>query len=319
MSNREIAVAAAVIEKPDGSYLLAQRPPGKVYAGYWEFPGGKVESGEPVQRALARELDEELGLKVSLAYPWITRIHAYPHGTVRLHFHRVVGWSGEPHPHEGQTLAWHRCGEAELQPMLPANAPVLKALSLPTVCGITRAGDVGVRRALEELDAAIRGGLRLVQVREKALPAPDRLVFAGEVVRRMHAAGGLVLINEDAQLAHQAGADGIHLTSGALMSATRRPDFAWCGGSCHNEAELAKAVELGLDLALMGPLHPTPTHPGSQGLGWARFASLVRDCPLPVFALGGVAPGDLHDARGHGAHGIAMIRGAWNPAQGSPG
>jgi len=311
VSAREIAVAAAVIERPDGSYLLAQRPPGKVYAGYWEFPGGKVEPGEPLQAALARELDEELGVKVQRAYPWITRVHTYPHGTVRLHFHRVVDWRGEPHPHEGQTLAWHRSGAAELQPMLPANAPVLKALSLPTACAITRAAEVGIARALDDLDAAIGAGLRLVQVREKTLSAPDRTSFAAEVVRRMHAAGGMVLINDDAGLAREVAADGIHLSAGSLMSASRRPGFAWCGASCHDEAELAKAVELGLDLVLLGPVRATPTHPGRAGFGWDRFRSIAGNSPLPVFALGGLASGDLHEARVHGAHGVAMIRGAW--------
>src|SRR5678816_2661152 len=79
--NDAIEVAAAVIQRPDGAFLLAQRPPGKVYAGYWEFPGGKAEPGEPAAQALSRELHEELGIEVETAYPWITRVFTYPHGT----------------------------------------------------------------------------------------------------------------------------------------------------------------------------------------------------------------------------------------------
>ena len=90
-----IEVVAAVIERPDGAFLLAQRPPGKVYAGYWEFPGGKVEPGEAAHDALARELHEELGIEVEQAYPWITREYVYPHGHVRLNFFRVRAWRGE--------------------------------------------------------------------------------------------------------------------------------------------------------------------------------------------------------------------------------
>src|SRR5205814_4180776 len=101
-----IDVAAAVIERPDGCFLLAQRPTGKVYAGYWEFPGGKVEAGEPAERALARELHEELGIEVRASYPWITREYVYPHGHVRLNFFRVLEWLGEPHPRENQAIAW---------------------------------------------------------------------------------------------------------------------------------------------------------------------------------------------------------------------
>ncbi len=101
-----IEVSAAVLQRPDGSFLLAQRPPGKIWAGYWEFPGGKIEFGETPLHALKRELHEELGIEVVTAYPWITRVFAYPHAMVRLNFFRVTEWRGELHPHEGQAFAW---------------------------------------------------------------------------------------------------------------------------------------------------------------------------------------------------------------------
>lgn len=311
VSEREIAVAAAVIEHPDGRFLLARRPEGKVYSGYWEFPGGKVEPGESVAHALKRELREELGVEVLAAYPWITRIHRYPHGTVRLHFHRVVEWRGEPRPHEGQTLAWQRHGALDASPMLPANAPVLKALSLPIICGITHAWEVGTGRATGELKMAIQDGLRLVQIRECALPESEREKFAAEVVCQMHAAGGIVLLNGDQDLAKRIGADGVHLPASALMAATARPQAVWCGASCHDERELARAAELGMDFVLLGPVQETPTHPGKAGIGWERFAALSQGYPLPVFALGGLQARDLRTARSRGAHGIAMIRGTW--------
>ena len=311
MSEREIAVAAAVIEHPDGRFLLAQRPEGKVYAGYWEFPGGKVEPGESVAHALKRELREELGVEVRAAYPWITRTHKYPHGTVRLHFHRVVDWSGVPHPHEGQTLAWQRHGALDVAPMLPANAPILKALSLPVVCGITHAWEVGIPRATREVKAAIHGGLRLVQIREGALPETDRKIFAMNVIRQVRTAGGIALLNGGQDLANEMGVDGVHLSAAALMAATVRPQVAWCSASCHDKEELARAVEMGVDFVLLGPLRETPTHPGKTGIGWERFAKLSEGYPLPVFALGGLQRQDLHLARSRGAHGIAMIRGAW--------
>ena len=93
-----IEVAAAVVQRPDGSFLLARRPAGKVYAGWWEFPGGKIEAGEAPSAALARELHEELGFEVKDSFPWLTRVFTYPHGTVRLHFQRVLCWKGDPHP-----------------------------------------------------------------------------------------------------------------------------------------------------------------------------------------------------------------------------
>ena len=311
--SKVVDVAAAVIERPDGSFLLAQRPSGKVYAGYWEFPGGKVETGEPVVEALRRELHEELGIAIEQAYPWITRVYTYPHATVRLHFHRVPKWQGEPHPHELQALAWQRGGSVSVAPMLPANAPVLKALSLPVVYAITHAWETGLEDALAQLDEALAGGLRLVQIREAKLEPRARETFAAEVVRRVHALGGIVLLNGDEELAGHVGADGLHLTAQALMAAARRPQSEWCGASCHDAAELAHAEELGIDFAVLGPVLEKPGQPTLPGMGLQRFGALAGGRSLPVFALGGMKLADLHRARARGAHGVAMIRGAWHP------
>lgn len=311
MSERVLDVAAAVMERADGGFLLAQRPQGKVYAGYWEFPGGKVEAGEAVCAALRRELHEELGIDVELAYPWITRVYTYPHATVRLHFHRVVRWHGEPHPHEGQALAWQKSGALTVSPLLPANAPILKALSLPLVYAITHAWETGVEPALARLDVALRCGLKWVQIREGSLDRPSRHAFAAEVVRRVHAVEGVVLVNSDIPLARAIGADGVHLSARELMATSRRPEVEWCGASCHDAAELARAVDLGADFAVLGPVMETPSHAGLPGTGWERFAELARDRPLPILALGGMRFSDLDRARACGAHGIAMIRGAW--------
>ena len=109
-----VEVSAAVLQRPDGSFLLAQRPPDKIWAGYWEFPGGKIEPGETPYHALVRELREELGIEVETAYPWITRVFTYPHATVRLHFFRVTEWRGELHPHEGQEFAWQYTSNARV-------------------------------------------------------------------------------------------------------------------------------------------------------------------------------------------------------------
>lgn len=307
-----VEVAAAVLLRADGSYLLAQRPQGKVYAGYWEYPGGKVEPGEPVAEALRRELHEELGIDALQAYPWIVLTYHYPHAHVRLHFHRVTEWRGEPRAREGQQLEWNGPGAPHVAPILPANGPVLRALSLPCVLGVTHAEQIGVEPQLAALDAALANGLQLVMVREKQMPQNRLLVFARAVVERCRAAGARVVINGNPSVASACGADGLHLPAAQLLAGDTRPAFSLCGASCHNIHELAQAAALGLDYAVLGPVHPTASHPGAAALGWDAFAALKAHYPLPVFAIGGLRFTQLDEAWRAGAHGIAMLRGAWD-------
>jgi 8-oxo-dGTP diphosphatase len=155
-------VAAAVILRPDGRFLLGQRAADTFYPGYWEFPGGKVEAGESPRQALVRELHEELEIEVLRAHPWIVREHVYEHAHVRLHFFRVVEWRGEMKDHVHAALKWQRAGALTVSPMLPANAPVLAALALPDTYGITHAQDIGVDAQLAALKQALGSGLPMV-------------------------------------------------------------------------------------------------------------------------------------------------------------
>jgi 8-oxo-dGTP diphosphatase len=307
-----VDVAAAVILREDGAFLLGRRPPGTVYAGWWEFPGGKVEAGETPHDALVRELAEELGIVVETAWPWITREHLYEHAHVRLHFFRVVRWTGELRDLQHDALEWQRTDAMTVAPMLPANAPVLAALALPDFYAISHAGEIGVDAQLAALTTALAGGLRLVQLREPALAAARRAAFVFAAVDLCHSFGARVLVNGDAGLARDAGADGIHLPAAQLLNSAQRPDFALVGASCHDRGELERAAQLGVDFALLGPLRETASHPGRAGIGWAAFAGLVRDLPMPVYALGGLARADLAAALPAGAHGVAAIRGAWH-------
>ena len=309
-----VEVAAAVMLRANGQeFLLAQRPEGKVYAGYWEFPGGKLEAGESVREALIRELQEELGITVTECSPWLTRQFTYPHATVRLNFWRVTAWTGEigiTAPLEHAAVDWQTCGKsASVAPILPANDPILKALALPTTMAITMAEIEGVERQLERLEEALCQGLRLIQVRDKSWPQAQRLWFAETVTRLAHNHGALVLINDDEEIARRVGADGLHLSAGKLAACTTRPDFQWVGASCHDAAEIARAGTLDLDYALLGPVLPTQTHPEASGLGWTTFSQLLAGNTLPVFALGGMQGNLLGDAQQHGAHGIALMRG----------
>ena len=121
---RPVDVAVGVLIDRDGRFLITSRPEGKVYAGHWEFPGGKVEAGESVEAALKRELHEELGITIGAVQPWKTALHDYPHALVRLHFCKVFDWSGAFEMREAQQMAWQTL-PVTVKPLLPGTLPVL--------------------------------------------------------------------------------------------------------------------------------------------------------------------------------------------------
>jgi 8-oxo-dGTP diphosphatase len=120
-----VDVAVGVLIDPQGRFLLTSRPAGKVYAGHWEFPGGKLEAGESVEAALRRELTEELGIHIGAVQPWKIELMDYEHARVRLHFYKVFDWTGEFEMREQQSMAWQTL-PVQVQPVLPGTLPVLR-------------------------------------------------------------------------------------------------------------------------------------------------------------------------------------------------
>lgn len=304
-------VAAAVIERPDGLFLLACRPEGKPYPGYWEFPGGKIEPGESPGEALVRELREELGIETREARAWITRTYVYTHATVRLHFFRVTKWDGEPQSLEGQAIAWQHPLRPDVTPMLPANGPVLAALALPAVMVVSdaQASPDAWATALATLVARERV---LVQLREKSMGQAAISALLASVQGIAGPARCPVVVNSDC--GQFAGA-GVHLTSRALRSTASRPDAPWVGASCHTREDLDHAATLGVDYALLGHVRETASHPGEAPMGWEAFEALSRDRPMPIYAIGGLTRADLAEAKRRGAHGVALRSGAFDVGQ----
>jgi len=195
--------------------------------------------------------------------------------------------------------------------LLPANAPIIAALQLPTIYGITMASDVGEVAFLARLERALDAGLRLVQVREKEWEIARLQAFTERVLALAQRFGARVLLNGTVEQARAWGYDGVHWTSAALARAVERPAHLMCGASCHSADEIARAGELGLDFVVLGPVGPTPSHPHASPLGWGTFEERVQRTRVPVFALGGVRVRDIHVAIDHGAHGVALRSGAW--------
>ena len=187
---------------------------------------------------------------------------------------------------------------------------ILQALTLPAIYAITNANRFGVE-FLNRVQGALDGGVRLIQVREPGLSPGKLEKFARRVIKLAHLSGARVVINSDAALAALLGADGVHLQARQLQQLDTRPDLPLCGASCHTRAELERAAELGCDFAVLSPVLTTPSHPGEPGLGWETFAELVKDYPLPVYALGGMRPHSLDIALRHGAHGVGLLSGIW--------
>lgn len=311
-SPQDILVAAAVLENTAGEVLLARRPDHVHQGGLWEFPGGKVEPGESLHAALERELAEELGVGLLTHRPLIRVRHCYGDRCVVLDVHRVTAFHGEPRGLEGQPLAWvekHRLGD---YPMPAADRPIVSALRLPSVYLVTPPAPGSPEDLLAGVARALDTGVRLVQLRVHQ-PGFPLARAAAEVAELCVGAGAGLLINGNIDLAASLGC-GVHLPSPLLMSLASRPldAGAWVAASCHSPAELEQACAIGADFAVLSPVQRTASHPGEPGIGWERFGEWVRDLPLPVFALGGMLPGDIPEAWRRGGQGIAGIRGLWS-------
>jgi len=309
--SRHLDVAVAVIKREDGKVLFAERPAGKACAGEWEFPGGKIEAGESARQALDREIREELAISITEARPWITLSHSYPHTSVLLHFFIVSGWTGQEHSEEGQRLSWQNLSELTISPLLEANGPVIRALLLPDTYAISCAGEIGEEEFLRRLPIAIGNGLRLLQLREKSLNNSQLQRLIDQMLFITAQKGVRVLINSDMPQEQTKRFNGLHLTSRHLMQLDHRPDFQLVAASCHSHQELEHAIKLGLDFAVLSPVNNTLTHPEATPLGLRQMREIISNCPIPVFALGGMSIDQLHDIQSYGAHGIAMMRNAW--------
>lgn len=306
-------VAAGVLVDDLGRILIAQRPPGKHLAGMWEFPGGKLEPGEVVEVALERELDEELGIVVDphsfealIRVPW-----NYGERQMLLEAIVVRAWTGQPQALDAAAIGWHEPSAIDAALLAPADRPILAAMRLPAHYPVTPAEATPDQAASAVLSALARGE-RLLQLRLPGVPTEEVRMLAAGLLPEVRRVGATLLLSRDIEgaLALGAGA-GVQLSSAQLHSLAERPlpSAFTVGASCHNAEELALAARLGCDFATLSPVLPTASHPDAEPLGWPRFARLAEAAALPVYALGGLDPGDLMEARLHAAQGVAGIRG----------
>ena len=309
-----IHVAVGVIRQPDGRVLIARRPEGSHQGGRWEFPGGKVEPQECVTEALGRELLEEVGITPLESRPLLRVTWRYPDKTVLLDTWEVRRFSGTASGCEGQPVRWVAPVDLPRYRFPDANGPIITAASLPDTYLITPdLDDHEARGLVDELSRRFAAGARLVQLR---LPRVNERTWHRVTADAADAAreyGVQLLLNGDVERARLLRV-GVHLRSAQLLSWDHRPlgPGQLVAASCHHAAELDRAVHLGVDFALLGPVRPTRSHPDSEPMGERAFGCTVAQVPVPVYALGGVTPEDLPALREQRAQGIAAISGLWH-------
>ncbi|MGD8567752.1 MAG: Nudix family hydrolase [Gammaproteobacteria bacterium] len=313
--SKAIHVAAAVIRNAAGDIFITLRPNHVHQGGLWEFPGGKVESGESVYDALVREIHEENGIIVQQARPLITIDHDYPDKRVTLDVWEVSDFTGTAHGREGQVCRWVRPQQLNDYTFPAANRPIVTAAQLPSTYLITPepGDDTGV--FVRQLESCLQRNIALVQLRGKQLTHERYLTLADDVIALCHRYQAKVLLNGPVELLSELpAADGIHLTSQRLHMLCGRPaDSRYLvAASCHHGDDIATAAKLELDFVVLGPVSATASHPQAAVLGWDQFSRLTRKAVIPVFALGGVAIADVNKSRQCGGQGIAAIRSLWN-------
>ena len=305
-------VAAAAIFNTQGEVLLALRPAHLHQGGLWEFPGGKIEAGEDVRTALARELHEELGITVTRARPLIRIPHRYPDKAVLLDVWRVEDFTGEAHGRENQHLEWVALNRLRDKNYPAANLSIITALELPSLYLISEE-PADPAAFLASLEAWLKSGARLIQLRAKTLGEDAYSALAVSALGLCKHYNAELLLNAPVQIVMELDAPGIHLSSAQLLGFETRPlgKDKRVAASCHTAAELAHALAIGVDFVVVSPVLPTSSHPGAATLGWAGLRTLTEQATVPVYALGGMRSEHLDIAHQHGTQGIA-VRGVWS-------
>lgn len=315
---KPLHIAVGVIRDTAGRILISERKADCAYAGQWEFPGGKCEPGEPVETALARELQEELGLQVLSTRPLIRLSHRYPDRYVLLDTWEVTAWRGRAEGREGQRVEWVTPADLDQYPMLAANRPILRAAQLPPHYLITpEPVPDDIAAFVSALAHSLTVGVRLVRLRAPALADAAYQSLVRACLPHCCQQGARLLLDRRPDWVESLGADGLHLSAAAFAELAARPlpEGYLLAVSCHTTAELERAVARGADFAVLGPVLATATHPQAGPMDWTGFAQVVGELPIPVYGIGGLGRADTLEAWRHRAQGIAAIRGLWQPSK----
>jgi len=322
-AGQRVHVAVAAVVNESDEVLISRRLASAHQGGLWEFPGGKLEPRESVSDALKRELHEELGIQPLSMRPLIRIAHDYHDKSVLLDTWRVDDYAGVATPREGQPLRWVPIADLGAMQFPAANSGIVKALQLAQRMLITP--DLGTDRPadfLRTLRASLRRhDLTLVQLRAKSIDAHKYLELARGALQECTSLGAGLILNGDPRMLRKVSARGVHIPGTDLAGYRERPvdGDKYLSVSVHDEREIELAQRLDPDFVLLSPVKATTSHTQARPLGWERFHALAEILDVPVFALGGLQPGDLDAAQRNGAQGIAAITAFWCGSSGSQG
>ena len=306
-----VNVSVAVLINNNRQVLLGQRPHPKSWEGWWEFPGGKIEKGETSVDALYREIDEEIGVKITQFKKWVIRKYSHGGNDITLHFFKVYGWEGEVTSKENQKLVWTHLQNPNVSPILPANLFIQKAFDLPKYYAITNLSETSKKVFFNQLQNRISNGLKMIQVREKNISFDEFKIFSNEVIKICKPKGVKVIINSDVNLAYEIKADGVHLRSKDLISIKKIPKNLIVSASCHTQEEIYIAEKLNINFLVLSAIKKTLSHPDIKPIGWDEFENIANRVNTPIYALGGLGVNDYSVALENGAIGIASQRSIW--------
>jgi len=305
-----IEASVGIIFNESFQLLMAERPQSKTWSGWWEFPGGKIESGENPLEALKRELKEEIGISVIDAEKWIVRKYAYEDYEVILHFYKVTQWSGNIEAKEEQKISWVLPDNNVVSPILPANDLIFKAISLPDIYAITNAYEYS-GNFLNKVEQQLNNGLGLIQIREKEISKNAFIELTKEIIQMAGNFDAKVMINSDINLAYKLNADGVHLNSSLLHRLSEIPKDLIVSASCHSARDIEKAMTMDVSFVVLSPVQKTQSHPNTTPIGWDSFSKITQNYSIPIYALGGMKQNDIENAFNAGAIGIASQRAIW--------
>lgn len=286
--------------------LIAKRQSHQFMGGFWELPGGKVESNESEQQAIIRELREELGIVVTDLSIHQTMVYHYTDRIVKLSIYTINQYQHIPKGIEGQEIAWVDVNQLHKHKLLPTMKAFIDSITLPNKYWITPSSNHQTDDWMAKFNEKMTQDIELIQLRSKI--ELDKS-FITELHNKCQQYNIKLLLNIPNKTFDEVYCDGWHLTTGEMLTLNKRPcdESKLLGASTHNLKEALQAQELGADFVVISPVQATQTHPDTAPLGWDAAQEVVNKLNIPVYFLGGMRLDDLDKALILGAQGIAGV------------